>query len=381
VSSQGSMNTSQSSEESDLVKVRKRALKNLRTKYAPWYERFPGWLEHRLRLPRVFHIPLGVAVFLLACWGMVPLGAADHYTWYWSVMICVALAWAYAVWFLWTMRDLTLRLAPEIVETLTSEEQIDAIERCWALIYVSRGQMLVTIVGSIIEIVLLFVSGVIPLLFFGIYPATTALIMGFMGGAAIWVVSTSLYLLRTFARFDHIRFNWLAPAKSVSVMCMASYYVRQATLFVIGSIQWDIIFVLGRVEGLNRLTWPFIGAFSIIAGITLIYNPLLFILPKSTLETMVKRLKNQVRGKIEKQIAEIYDKKMASGEPWSESLEPYQELLTQIDESPNSPVDLGGVLRFLGPQIGSMLTLFATGIEYRTWLTSIVEWVRAEMLR
>jgi len=72
---------------------------------------------------------------------------------------------------------------------------------------------------------------------------------------------------------------------------------------------------------------------------------------------------------------------MASGESWSESLEPYQELLTRIDESPSSPIDISGTLRFLGPQIGSMLTLFVTGSEYREWFTAIVGWMKAEMLR
>jgi len=240
MSSQGSVNTSQSSEESNLVKARKRALNNLRTKYAPWYERFPVWLERRLRLPRTFHIPLGVGVFLLACWGMVPFGATDHFAWYWPLVVSVAVTWAYAVWFLWTMRELTLRLVLEILEALTSEEQIESIEGCWALMYVSRGQTLVTFVLTILEIVMFFVSGVLPLSFFGVYAVTVLLILGLAGGAAIWVVPASLYLLYTFARFDRIRFNWLAPAKSVAVTCTASYYVRQATLFAIGSVQWDI---------------------------------------------------------------------------------------------------------------------------------------------
>jgi len=378
--SQIKINSVQSSSTPDLGVFRERAIAHLKRDYVPWYERIRGWLEHRLRLPRIFHISLGVAVFLLACWSMVPLGAANHFTWYWALVIAVAVTWAYGVWFLSAMREQTLRLAPKMLEVLTSREQIDSLERCWALMYVSPGQLLITIVFTILEIVLLFISRIVPLSFFGIYVTTVLAVVGLVGGAAIWVVPASLYLLHRFAQFEGIHFNWLAPAKSVTITCIASYYIRQAALFAVGSIQWDIAFALTRVEGLNRLTWPFIGSFSIIAGITLIYNPLLLILPTSDLKSLVRRLKDQVKREIEQQIVEIR-KRMVSGESWSESLKPYQELLTEVDGSPNSPVYLDGILRFLWPQVGSMLTLLITGTEYGKSIASIIEWLKINLFQ
>lgn len=350
----------------------------IRKNHIPFYERWLIFIRDKYHVPKFIIILIfSFLPYLFGLLFMLLIGSDIHaYTEFWLEVNFSA--WIAGMFFFMSyIYFKTIDFIDEIMFVLENKEQADEIRKCYELMFISKYQIIHSLVWGLIISATGLIMGV-PLDKWGvIYMSLAAFVAGFLVATGLWYSITSSFIVYKFSKFNKIKLNLFEPSRTIGIRDIANLlgtwgicFMLESIIVLFGFFYADWSYGQQAIDLLHLFWSSFIFAAVIFV----------FLFPHILIKRLITLGKRQGAKGFQERITKILDNlgkhspnELEMIERELNILSQYQKIYINIIKSPSVAIDLSVIGKFFSAMIIPLFIILFERPDYIMKLSSFIK--------